>query len=76
MKFVELWTDAKNRPAVELVMGTVLVVPTFLYAFGLFGKPDGGVLIQRRAAASEADDGAGAGSGAAPSTRPRSASLR
>ena len=44
MKFVELWTDAKNRPAVELVMGTVLGVPTFLYAFGLFGKPEGGVL--------------------------------
>ena len=44
MKFMELFTDEKNRPAVELVMGVLLIIPIALYAFGVFGKPDNAIL--------------------------------
>ena len=44
MKFLELFTDSKNRPAVELVIGVLLLVPIALYAFGAFGKADNGIL--------------------------------
>lgn len=37
-------TDAKNRPAVELLAGIVLLVPTSIYAFGGFGPHDSGTL--------------------------------
>ena len=44
MKFFEFFTDAKNRPAVELLVGVVLIVPIALYAFSIFGKPDNAIL--------------------------------
>ena len=49
MKFFE-WlgafvTDAKNRPAIELLAGIVLLVPTSVYAFGGFGPHDSGTLL-------------------------------
>ena len=44
MKFSEFWTDAKNRPALELIIGTLLLIPVSCYAFGVWGKPDGGII--------------------------------
>ena len=44
MKFFEFFTDAKNRPAVELLVGVLLLIPIACYAFGAFGKPDSGIL--------------------------------
>lgn len=38
-------TDAKNRPAIELLLGTVLLIPTSVYAFGGFGAHDSGTLL-------------------------------
>lgn len=45
MKFLEFFTDAKNRPAVELLVGVLLLIPIAIYAFGGFGKPDNGILV-------------------------------
>ncbi len=44
MKFFELFTDAKNRPAIEIVTAVLLLIPISLYAFGVFGTPDNGIL--------------------------------
>ena len=38
-------TDAKNRPAIEIFTGLVLLVPTSIYAFGGFGAHDSGTLL-------------------------------
>lgn len=38
-------TDAKNRPAIEILTGVALLIPTSIYAFGGFGAHDTPTLL-------------------------------
>lgn len=48
MKLSSVWTDSKNRLAIEAIMGTIWLISALAYGFGitrLWGNPPDGVTL-------------------------------